>query len=57
MANNEYTENKFWEMAILPTEELSREYTIEFSNVLFRSTDCQSEMLVAKVDEHFGPSC
>jgi hypothetical protein len=44
-------------MEILPNEQLSRECTIEFSNVLFRFTIFQSEMLAVTVDEHFGPGC
>jgi hypothetical protein len=57
MANNQCTQNKLWEMEILLTEDLSREYTIEFSNLLFRFTVFQSEMLAVTVDEHFGPGC
>jgi hypothetical protein len=55
MANNQCTQNKLWDMEILPTEELSRECTIEFSNVLFCFPVFQSEILAVAVDEHFVP--
>ncbi len=55
MANNQCTQNKLWDMEILPTEELSRECTIEFSNVLFCFPVFQSEILAVAVDEYFVP--